>query len=111
MSEENKAAKIVPDTPDFSAGAAKFDPEKLAVAVSTVKDAAAALAPVWEQMAMAIRRIANTIFRWRELEQAIKWAAVYNPRLARFYRHTKKKRIRKKYAKRILAWYREEVLG
>ena len=25
-------------------------------------------------------------------------------------RHTKKKRTRKKYAKRILAWYREEVL-
>ena len=25
------------------------------------------------------------------------------------YRHTKKKRIRKKYAKRILEWYRTEV--
>ena len=139
MSEENKAAKtvaymdgqpvemgrepmqftvahmeggeIVPDTPDFSEGAVKLDPEKLAAAIATVKDMVAALAPVWEQLAKTVRKITNAILRGYEWEQAIRWAAVYNPRLVRFYRHTKKKRIRKKYAKRILAWYREEVRG
>ena len=36
--------------------------------------------------------------------------SAYNRPLAYRYRHTEKKRTRKKYAKRILAWYREEVL-
>ena len=44
------------------------------------------------------------------VEEAMRWASVYNRPLAYRYRHTKKKRTRKKYAKRILAWYREEVL-
>ena len=39
-----------------------------------------------------------------------RWAEVANRPLAARYHRTKKKRIRKKYAKRILAWYREEVL-
>lgn len=37
-------------------------------------------------------------------------AEAANRPLACCYHHTKKKRIRKKCAKRILAWYREEVL-
>lgn len=37
------------------------------------------------------------------------WASVDNRPLYNRYRHTKKKRIRKKYAKRILEWYRTEV--
>lgn len=45
-----------------------------------------------------------------EFREAMRWASVYNRPLAYRYRHTKKKRTRKKYAKRILAWYREEVL-
>lgn len=45
-----------------------------------------------------------------EPTEAMRWASVYNRPLAYRYRHTKKKRTRKKYAKRILAWYREEVL-
>ena len=45
-----------------------------------------------------------------EPAEAMRWASVYNRPLAYRYRHTKKKRTRKKYAKRILAWYREEVL-
>lgn len=45
----------------------------------------------------------------KELETAIRWAEVYNRPLAHRYHHTKKKRTRKKYAKRILTWYREEV--
>lgn len=37
------------------------------------------------------------------------WESVDNRPLYNRYRHTKKKRIRKKYAKRILEWYRTEV--
>lgn len=33
------------------------------------------------------------------------------PRWAHFYKHTKKKRTRKKYMDRILRWYLEEVAG
>lgn len=106
-----EGGEIIPDKPDFSAGTLKLDPEKLAAAIATVKDAVAALAPVWEQLAKTAQKITNAILRGYEWEQAIRWAAVYNPRLVHFYRHTKKKRTRKKYAKRILAWYREEVRG
>ena len=42
--------------------------------------------------------------------QALLWADAANRPLAARYHRTKKKRIRKKYAKRILAWYREEIL-
>ena len=45
-----------------------------------------------------------------KIQEAMRWASVYDRPLAYRYRHTKKKRTRKKYAKRILAWYREEVL-
>ena len=39
---------------------------------------------------------------------ALRWAEAANrPRAARYHR-TKKKRIRKKYAKRIREWYRTE---
>ncbi len=45
--------------------------------------------------------------KWKRPSGGRAWPT--NP-LAYRYRHTKKKRTRKKYAKRILAWYREEVL-
>ena len=47
----------------------------------------------------------------REMETALHWASVDNRKLYNRYQHTKKKRIRKKYTKRILEWYRAEVLG
>lgn len=55
----------------------------------------------------AIREAARVAL---EFQEAMRWASVYNRPLAYRYRHTKKKRTRKKYAKRILTWYREEVL-
>ena len=58
----------------------------------------------------AIRKKAEEIQARNELKTAVRWASAYNRPLAYRYRHTKKKRTRKKYAKRILAWYREEVL-
>lgn len=80
-----------------------------------------------EKLAKAIREITagvlttvNSFCRWiqqvaaevaaqQEMEMALRWASVDNRLLYNRYRHTKKKRIRKKYAKRILEWYRTEV--
>lgn len=80
-----------------------------------------------EELAKAIREItagvlttANSFCRWiqrvaaevaaqQEMEMALRWASVDNRPLYNRYRHTKKKWIRKKYAKRILEWYRTEV--
>ena len=45
-----------------------------------------------------------------ELGMAVHLARIFNPELANRYRRTKKKRTRKKYEKRIMAWFRE-VLG
>lgn len=65
----------------------------------TLEQAGKALARVWAACREAL-----------EFQEAMRWASVYNRPLAYRYRHTKKKRTRKKYAKRILTWYREEVL-
>ena len=54
-------------------------------------------------------RYAAEVAAQQEMETALRWASVDNRPLYNRYRHTKKKRIRKKYAKRILEWYRTEV--
>ena len=67
----------------------------------------------YDQLAEAARAVADawgTIVAAEEFRKALRWAEAANKPLACRYRRTKKKRIRKKYAKRILAWYREEVL-
>jgi len=56
-----------------------------------------------------IQRVAAEVAAQQEMEMALRWASVDNRTLYNRYRHTKKKRIRKKYAKRILEWYRTEV--
>lgn len=56
-----------------------------------------------------IQRVAAEVAAQQEMETALRWASVDNRPLYNRYRHTKKKRIRKKYAKRILEWYRTEV--
>lgn len=56
-----------------------------------------------------IQRVAAEVAAQQEMEMALRWASVDNRPLYNRYRHTKKKRIRKKYAKRILEWYRTEV--
>ena len=55
-----------------------------------------------------VQRVVAEVAAQQEMETALRWASVDNRPLYR-YRHTKKKRIRKKYAKRILEWYRTEV--
>ena len=64
----------------------------------TCPEAARAVADAWE----AIKAAA-------EFHKALLWAEAANRPLAARYHRTKKKRIRKKYAKRILEWYRTEV--
>lgn len=66
----------------------------------TIKEAATALAAVWDAIMAAER-----------FNRALRWAEAFNRPLAHRYHHTKKGRTRKKYAKRILAWYRTEVIG
>ena len=56
-----------------------------------------------------IQQVAAEVAAQQEMETALRWASVDNRPLYNRYRHTKKKRIRKKYAKRILEWYRTEV--
>ena len=56
-----------------------------------------------------IQRVAAEVAAQQEMEMALRWASVDNRPLYNRYTHTKKKRTRKKYAKRILEWYRTEV--
>lgn len=56
-----------------------------------------------------IQQVVAEVAAQQEMETALRWASVDNRPLYNRYRHTKKKRIRKKYAKRILEWYRTEV--
>lgn len=91
----------------------EIDAEKLVEAVNTVS-------AVWRGIVRAIEEVAGSFGAWlqtvaaaveaqREMETALRWASVDNRKLYNRYRHAKKKRIRKKYAKRILEWYRTEV--
>lgn len=67
----------------------------------------------YDQLAEAARAVADAwgaIVAAEEFRKALRWAEAANKPLACRYHRTKKKRVRKKYAKRILAWYREEVL-
>lgn len=87
------------------------------ITMEQASEAMKSLTGVWDAICTTLERAGKALARvwaacWEALEfqEAMRWASVYNRPLAYRYRHTKKKRTRKKYAKRILAWYREEVL-
>lgn len=63
-----------------------------------------------EEAAAAVTKIWGAVQAAEEFRKALRWAEAANRPLAARYHRTKKKRIRKKYAKRILTWYREEIL-
>ena len=95
--------------------APEIDAERLA-------EAARLLSEVWQNIVRTIEEVAGSLGNWlkavaaeveaqHEMETALRWASVDNRKLYNRYRHTKKQRTRKKYAKRILKWYRAEVLG
>lgn len=90
------------------------------VTAEQAAEACRKLGEAWAQATMTIEAVAPAFCRWirkvaaevaaqQEMEMALRWASVDNRLLYNRYRHTKKKRIRKKYAKRILEWYRTEV--
>ena len=90
------------------------------VTAEQATEACRKLGEAWAQVTMTIEDMAPAFCRWirkvaaeveaqHEMETALRWASVDNRPLYNRYRHTKKKRIRKKYAKRILEWYRTEV--
>lgn len=61
----------------------------------------------YDQLAEAVRAVADAwgaIVAAEEFRKALRWAEAANKPLACRYHRTKKKWIRKKYAKRILAW-------
>lgn len=79
--------------------AARYLAEAFSIFYDKLEEAARAVADAWGAIVAA-----------EEFRKALRWAEAANKPLACRYHRTKKKRIRKKYAKRILAWYREEVL-
>lgn len=98
----------------------KSELQKLGVSAEQATEACRKIGEAWAQIAMTIEAMAPAFCRWirkvaaeveaqHEMETALRWASVDNCPLYNRYRHTKKKRIRKKYAKRILEWYRTEV--
>lgn len=81
-----------------------------------------AIKSVWQELYGNIYAASGVFAKWitavaaqieakHELETALRWASCYYRTAFNRYRHTKKKRTRKKYEKKIQAWYREEVLG
>lgn len=98
----------------------KSELQELGVSAEQAAEACRKLGEAWAQATMTIEAVAPAFCRWiqrvaaevaaqQEMEMALRWASVDNRPLYNRYRHTKKKRIRKKYAKRILEWYRTEV--
>lgn len=79
--------------------------------VDLCKQANAALEIMMANVSWWVRDIAAKLERQHELKTALRWAAVYNRPLYERRQRTKKLRIRKKYEKRILAWYRAEGVG
>lgn len=88
-------------TPDYSAG-----DESAAAVMESLADMSKAVSGTSVTMEVAAEGI-QEIFDAVELTIAVWLAQTFRPKLANRYRHTKKKRIRKKYEKRIIAWFRE----
>ncbi len=91
-------------TPDYSAGGVSAEEASAAMATAS---------KVWADVSITMEVAADGMrefFRAMELSAAIWVVRIFEPEMVHRYLHTKKKRTRKKYKKRILAWFRE-VLG
>ena len=122
MGEQNTSAAAVylDGKPLGAIGELELSEPEPGVTEEQAAEACRKLGEAWAQAAMTIEAVAPAFCRWiqrvaaeveaqQEMETALRWASVDNRPLYNRYRHTKKKRIRKKYAKRILEWYRTEV--
>ncbi len=91
-------------TPDYSADGISAEEASKAMATASM---------AWADMSFTMEVAAEGLrgfFHAMELATAVWLARIFEPAMAHRYLHTKKKRTRKKYEKRILAWFRE-VLG
>lgn len=71
------------------------------------------IVPEWGDISVTVEVAADSLraFMYHlELGVSVHLARIFKPALAHRYIHTKKKRTRKKYEKRIMAWF-WEVLG
>ena len=122
MGEQNTSAAAVylDGKPLGAIGELELSELEPGVTAEQATEACRKLGEAWAQVTMTIEAMAPAFCRWvrkvaaeveakHEMEMALRWASVDNRPLYNRYRHTKKKRIRKKYAKRILEWYRTEV--
>ena len=122
MGEQNTSAAAVylDGKPLGAIGELELSELEPGVTAEQATEACRKLGEAWAQVTMTIEAMAPAFCRWirkvaaeveakHEMETALRWASVDNRPLYNRYRHTKKKRIRKKYAKRILEWYRTEV--
>ena len=122
MGEQNTSAAAVylDGKPLGAIGELELSKPEPGVTEEQAAEACRKLGEAWAQATMTIEAVAPAFCRWirkvaaevaaqQEMETALRWASVDNRPLYNRYRHTKKKRIRKKYAKRILEWYRTEV--
>lgn len=108
LAEEGPTEAVPPAV--ISGGSMTITLEQASEAMKSLAGAWGAICTTIEQAGKALARVWAACREALEFQEAMRWASVYNRPLAYRYRHTKKKRTRKKYAKRILAWYREEVL-
>lgn len=122
MGEQNTSAAAVylDGKPLGAIGELELSELEPGVTAEQATEACRKLGEAWAKVTMTIEAMAPAFCRWirkvaaevaaqQEMETALRWASVDNRPLYNRYRHTKKKRIRKKYAKRILEWYRTEV--
>lgn len=122
MGEQNASAAAVylDGKPLGAIGELELSELEPGVTAEQATEACRKLGEAWAKVTMTIEAMAPAFCRWirkvaaeveakHEMETALRWASVDNRPLYNRYRHTKKKRIRKKYAKRILEWYRTEV--
>ena len=122
MGEQNTSAAAVylDGKPLGAIGELELSELEPGVTAEQATEACRKLGEAWAKVTMTIEAMAPAFCRWirkvaaevaaqQEMETALRWASVDNRPLYNRYRHTKKKRIRKKYGKRILEWYRTEV--
>ena len=122
MGEQNTSAAAVylDGKPLGAIGELELSEPEPGVTAEQAAEACRKLGEAWAQATMTIEAVAPAFCRWirkvaaeveaqHEMETALRWASVDNRPLYNRYRHTKKKRTRKKYAKQILEWYRTEV--
>lgn len=114
---EIQEISLVAEEPAEAMPPAVISGGSMTITLEQASEAVKSLTGAWDAVCTAIERAGKALARvWQaarvalEFQEPMRWASVYNRPLAYRYRHTKKKRTRKKYAKRILTWYREEVL-